>query len=174
MLLAIAFLCVVAALILLFVLSYIDLKEGLLPNELVLGLAATGLVFHLCTLFHYLSLEHMAIGAFIGGGILYVIRGAANLYYKDDTLGLGDVKLLCAGGLWLGTDHILLALTLGALVGFLHGMAVALYTFRNARVRMDLSRFSVPAGPGFAVGIVAIGAYMIRDFPAMLLNATGF
>lgn len=165
MLLAFAIICLVAALVLLGFLSYIDLKIYLLPNELVLGFAAAGLVFHLCTLFHFVMLHDMALGAFIGGGILFVIRGAANLYYKDDTLGLGDVKLMAAGGLWLGSEHILIALTIGALAGFLHGLAVALYTMRNAKVPMDLGRFAVPAGPGFAIGLVVTAIYLLRTFP---------
>lgn len=164
----IAILALIGALALLAVLSYIDLKDGLLPNELVLGLAACGLVFHLCTLFEFLSLQEMALGAFIGGGMLFFIRGIANYYYQEETLGLGDVKLLAAAGLWLGPEYVLIGLTAGALAGFFHGLAVALTTVKNAQVPMDLNRLSVPAGPGFAIGIIGTAIYMLRDLPQVL------
>lgn len=153
----IALLCLAGALVILYILSVIDLRDRLLPNELVMGFMSLGLVFHLATLLHYNSFTDMALGAFIGGGILYLIRGTANAYYKGDTLGLGDVKLLGAAGIWLGPESILIAMTIGAFAGFLHGMAIALHTVGNAKVGMDLRKLSIPAGPGFAVGIVITG-----------------
>jgi leader peptidase (prepilin peptidase) / N-methyltransferase len=169
MLEVIAVLCIILALALLAVLSYIDLKIQLLPNEYVLSLACCGFVFHLATMFHYESISNIAIGAFVGGGLLFVIRGAANYWYGEDTLGLGDVKLLAAGGIWLGPEHILIAAAAGALAGFLHGLGVAVYTVGKAKVPMDFSKLSVPAGPGFAVGMIAVAIYKFYYLPAILL-----
>lgn len=164
-----ALLSILIAFILLTALSYIDLKEGLLPNEMVLGLVACGMIFHLSLLFYYLDMPDMALGAFIGGGLLYVIRGVSNHFYQEDALGLGDVKLMAAGGIWLGPEGILIAMTVGAFAGFLHGAFVAINAMRRAGVKTDLTRFSIPAGPGFAVGIVATGIYIFRDLPVILL-----
>lgn len=165
----IALVCALAAVVLLCTLSTIDLKHGILPNELVLGLACTGLVFHICMMFHFLNLQDMAVGAFIGGGILYLIRELANRFYNEDTLGLGDVKLMAAGGIWLGPEGILIALTAGALAGFFHGLFVAISAMIKARVRSDLSRFSIPAGPGFAVGLIGTAFYQFVDWNALTL-----
>lgn len=164
----IGFLCLGGALALLVALSLIDLRHGILPNELVLGLACTGLVFHTAFMFQYLDLQDMMLGAFLGGGILFVIRETANRFYGEDTLGLGDVKLMAAGGVWLGPEAILVALTLGALAGFLHGLFVAMRAMARAGVRSDLSRFSIPAGPGFAVGLVLGAFYEFLDWQAWL------
>ncbi|MAE52416.1 MAG: prepilin peptidase [Micavibrio sp.] len=167
-----ALLCVIGGIVILGALAYIDLKTYLLPNELVLGLACCGFVFHLSTLFHYVTLEDMALGAIIGGGLLYVIRGLANYWYDEDTLGLGDVKLLTAGGLWLGPEHILIAAAAGALAGFFHGVIIAIYTIFHAKVPVksfDLSRLSVPAGPGFAAGLLCTAIYMFCTLPEILL-----
>lgn len=169
----IALICIIGGIILLGVLSYIDLKIFLLPNELVLGLACCGFVFHLCTLFHYLPLIDMGLGALIGGGMLYTIRGVANLFYEEDSLGLGDVKLLTAGGLWLGPELILIAVTIGAFAGFLHGAGIAAYSFSKAGLSikdMDLSKLSVPAGPGFAIGLFVTSIYAFWNFPQMLFS----
>lgn len=164
----IGLICVLGALGLLVALSVIDLRHGLLPNELVLGLACTGLIFHSCFMFQFLDVQTMAIGAFIGGGILFLIREIANRLYNEDTLGLGDVKLMAAGGIWLGPEGILIALTVGALAGFFHGLIVAVLAMRRAGVTSDLSRFSIPAGPGFAVGLVAAALYEFVDWNAWL------
>lgn len=164
-----AFLCLPGALTVLYVLSVIDLREGLLPNEFVMALGALGLVFHISTLFQYLDSLNMVLGAFVGGGILYVIRGGANAIYKDDTLGLGDVKLMAAAGIWLGPEFILIALTAGAFAGFLHGMGVALYTVSRAKIGINLRKMSIPAGPGFAIGIIGAAIVKFWTLPAVLL-----
>ena len=111
----------------------------------------------------------MLLGALIGGGMLYLIRGIANYCYDEDTLGLGDVKLLAAGGLWLGPENILIAAAVGAFAGFLHGLGVAVYTVGKAKVPMQLSKLSIPAGPGFAAGLILTAIYTFWTFPAMLL-----
>lgn len=158
----IALLAILAALAALLVLSAIDLKEGLLPNEYVMALAVAGGVFHLATGFHYLTIEDMALGAFIGAAFLYVVRAVANKIYKQDSLGLGDVKLMGAAGLWLGPYYVLLAITTGAFAGLLHGLGIA---FKN---KLPVKRLSLPAGPGFAVGIVAAGIMQLQGIEKVL------
>lgn len=165
-----ALFCLLIGLILLGALSYIDLKTHLLPNELVLGFACGGFVFHLCTLFHYLSLSDMALGALIGGGMLYLIRGIANYWYDEDTLGLGDVKLLAAGGLWLGPEFILIAAAAGAMAGFFHGLGLAVYTVYHAKIPLDLNKLAIPAGPGFVVGLIITAVYKFQDLPWVLFQ----
>ncbi len=164
----IALLCLPGALTILLSLSIVDLRKGLLPDEQVMGLMALALVFHLSTLFKYASFEDMVFGGFIGGTILYVVRSVANAYYKEDTLGLGDVKLLGAAGIWLGPESVLVALITGAFAGLVHGLWIAFYTWRKSKVTIDLGRLSIPAGPGFAVGIVIAGIIKFWTFPLML------
>jgi prepilin signal peptidase PulO-like enzyme (type II secretory pathway) len=139
---------------LLIALSVIDLKEKILPDKLVAGFAALGLAFHISTSFTYLSLIDMGLGALMGGGLLFAIRTLANKYYGRDTLGLGDVKLLAAAGLWLGPHFILIAMSIGALAGIAHGAGESFYRWRKTGEKPNLGALSVPAGPGFAAGIV--------------------
>lgn len=147
---------------LLVALSVIDLRVRLLPDKLVLPFALTGLLFHGLTLFAYSGFIDMALGAVLGGGILYGIRAVANRLYGRDALGLGDVKLMAAAGLWLG-DGVLLALSLGAVLGMLHGLAVGLWQSRSTGQPLDLNRLEVPAGPGFALGIAVIALYKFQS-----------
>ena len=159
----IAFLCLIVAFVLLITLSVIDLKIGLLPNIYNALFALTGLAFHGLTEFLWLDIHDLALGALVGGGMLFIVRLAANFLYKADTLGLGDVKLLAAAGVWLGPQGILLAITAGAFAGVHHG-AGALLASRNKDDSKPISHISIPAGPGFAVGIVIAGAYQYWPF----------
>src|SRR5690606_11939354 len=121
----IAILCLAAAVILLLALSLIDLKHWILPDELNIALGITGMIFNMTTAYRYVDITNMVGGALLGSGLLYGIRFFANRHYKQDALGLGDVKLLGAAGLWLGLDGVLQATTLGAFAGLLHGLGYA-------------------------------------------------
>lgn len=153
-----------AALAVLVVLAVIDLKTWLLPNPWVLTFACLGVVFHGASRFQFMSIDAMIFGALTGGGILYGIRMAGNAYYKQDTLGLGDVKLLAAAGLWLGVEGVVIALTLGAFAGLLHGLGVGLARAVKQRSRPNLSRLMIPAGPGFCIGIIATWVWMFYGY----------
>jgi leader peptidase (prepilin peptidase)/N-methyltransferase len=158
----IALLSLFGAIATLCILSVIDLREGLLPNEYVMALAICGAMFHLSTAWHYAGLTDMALGAAIGGGFLYIVRLVANRIYKQDALGLGDVKLLMAAGIWLGPIHILMAITIGAMAGLVHGLLVAIKT------KVSLNKLSLPAGPGFAAGIIIAGALQFHTIGQVL------
>ncbi|MCB1782484.1 MAG: prepilin peptidase [Alphaproteobacteria bacterium] len=154
---ALPFLCLLLTLPLLAALTVIDLRVRLLPNNLVLPFALLALPFHGMTNFLYTPALDMAFGTLAGGGMLYAVRMAANHYYKRDTLGLGDVKLMGAAGLWLGLEDTLLAVTIGASAGVLHGLAVALLHKSKTGESISPHNLSIPAGPAFIVGIVLVG-----------------
>ena len=159
----IVILLIFAGIALLIHLSTIDLKIRLLPNVYVAAFALCGVMLHFVAP-QFLTFQDMAFGALCGYGFLYALRFVANAYYKQDSLGLGDVKLLGAAGLWLGLNGVLLALTLGAFAGLLHGVGVALYLSVKNKQKPNLSRLAIPAGPGFAVGIVLAAVPIYGDF----------
>lgn len=158
-------LCLIAAFAVLVALVIVDLRTLLLPNVLVLALALLGAGFHACTLFYYNSAFDLAVGAVIGGGLLFLIRAAGNAYYKTETLGLGDVKLMAAGGLWLGSDFILPAIIAGALAGLIHGGVLITAHRIKTKEAAGLSRFSLPAGPGFACGLLIAALAKFSGLP---------
>lgn len=160
----IAVLSLIGAVVMLILLAAIDLKEGLLPNELVLGFLCLGVIFHLCSIFTYLTMTDMGLGGVVGLSSFYLLRYVSNRIYKTDTLGLGDVKLMGAAGVWLGPYYILIAMIFGALAGIIHGLGFATAIWIKTKSWPNFSLLSLPAGPGFAVGI-AIAAYiMLGDF----------
>ncbi len=160
----IALLSLIIAIILLLILAVIDFKTFLLPNKYVFPFAILALPFHIFTDFYYLSPQAMIIGGIAGYALLWTIRFFGNKYYDQDSLGLGDVKLLGASGLWLGFDGVLFAMTLGAMVGLLHGLTYALYKKYALQEPFSLSRLVIPAGPGFIIGILTVGAWMYQGF----------
>lgn len=157
-------LCLIAAPILLVILSAIDLKHWILPDELNLALGITGIAFHMLTAYRFLDIQDMLIGAAIGGGLLYVIRFFANRYYGQDSLGLGDVKLLAAAGFWLGVDGTLQAITLGAFAGLIHGLLYAATIAIKNKSRFSIKRLMIPAGPGFCIGIFIAGCILFHSY----------
>lgn len=164
----IALACLCGAVVLLIALSVVDLKTRLLPNEMVLGFATLGIVFHLTRLDASISVEtvflDLFLGGFIGFATMYLVRFFANRIYQTDALGLGDVKLIGAGGLWLGADAIMLAMSAGAMAGLIHGLFIALKIAKDTNTKPDFSRLQIPAGPGFATGLVLVGIYKFWGF----------
>ena len=164
-------LCIPAAIALLLALSIIDLKHWILPDELNFALGVCGILFHFSSGYLFMDIKDMLIGGVTGAGMLYVIRHFANKYYERDTLGLGDVKLLGAAGLWLGLDGVLQAVTLGAMAGLVHGIGYAAYLRIKHKTPFSLSQLSIPAGPGFAAGIFCVGAYMFHPYIKETIHA---
>lgn len=136
-----------------------DLKYRLLLNTYVLAFALFGMCFHISTYFEYTSLLNMMLGFLTGGCFLLLVRALGNRVYKQDTLGLGDVKLMAAGGIWLGAEGILHALVIGALAGIIHGVTMMLWARLIYKESFDMRYFTLPAGPGFIVGIIAVAVY---------------
>jgi leader peptidase (prepilin peptidase)/N-methyltransferase len=77
----------------------------------------------------------------------------------EDALGLGDVKFMGACGLFLGLENILLALSLGAMLGIFHGFLLQYYIKKSTGKAPDISRINVPAGVGLAIGVILVSFY---------------
>ena len=152
-----AILCVLLAFLALIWMGWIDLKLWILPNELVLLLALTALPFHFATDWFFGGWLTFVIGGLVGGGALYAIRAVANHFYGFETMGLGDVKLMAAVGLWIGPENVLMALSIGAICGVLHAVILAVIH------KKSLSRMMLPAGPGFIAGSLIVGFWTLKE-----------
>lgn len=156
------------ALITLAVLAIVDLRTRLLPNTLVLALLLIGLAFHILTLFYFVEPIDLVYGALVGGGILYFIKTIAEKFYGPDALGMGDVKLMGVAGIWLGSYYVLLALTVGAIAGLVHGLIIGLYKIRKGDKDFKFSTLNIPAGPGFIIGIIIVAILKFWALPEYL------
>lgn len=93
-------------------LGRIDLRHGLLPDRLTLPLALAGLAA--VWLEAPWSFEMALLGTAAGFGSLALIGALYRLWRGRDGLGLGDAKLLGAGGAWLGATALPLTVCLAA------------------------------------------------------------
>lgn len=156
--------CLISATSLLTILAIIDFKTYLLPNIYVFPFAFLGILFHWLAGFDLLDINEVILGGLAGYAILYAIRFAGNKYYGQDSLGLGDVKLLGASGLWLGLEGVLIAMTTGALFGLLHGIIYAGHIALKNKTKFSIKRLTIPAGPGFILGIILTFIWIYHDF----------
>lgn len=155
-----AFFLLLIAFILLTILYVVDLKTMYLPDKYVFPYAVCGIGFHTLTAFQMLSPTGMIAGGLLGFGLLFMVRYFGTLYYKQEAMGLGDVKLYGAAGLWLGPLMLAYALSIGAFCVVLHGILVAIAN-KKKNGKFTLKRLKIPAGPGFIVGIMLIMGYAL-------------
>jgi prepilin signal peptidase PulO-like enzyme (type II secretory pathway) len=165
-----ALFCVILALGSLTVLTIIDLKYWILPDSLNLALAVLAVCFHVLTQFEILSWQNMLAGSALGGGFLLVVRYFGNRHYQMETLGLGDVKLLFAAGLWLGAEATIFAITLGATLTLVGAIIFASIVALKTKTQVNLKRLTLPAGPGFCLAILVIGAIYYAPFLERVLG----
>ncbi len=155
-----AFFLLLIGFMLLTILYVIDLKTMYLPDKYVFPFALCGVGFHALTAFQILPLEHVIFGGMFGFGLLFLVRYFGTLYYKTEAMGLGDVKLFGAAGLWLGPLMLAYALSIGAFCVVVHGILVA-FANKKSSGKFSLKRLKIPAGPGFIVGIALVMMYSI-------------
>lgn len=98
-------------------------------------------------------------GILVGGGSLLSIGWLGKKLFRRDAMGLGDVKLLAAGGGFVGPGGALLALFLGSVVASLVGVANLLRFFCLSRGRVRARRTSKPIGRSLASARIA-GRYL--------------
>ncbi len=116
--------------LLLGMLAYIDLRCGLLPDLLVLFLLLLALLHAALAGF-----QDGLFGLLTGGGSYGFFYVLGLLLFKKEALGLGDVKLMAACGLWLGFERGLASVALApVLAAFaLIALLVSRRIQRNAR-----------------------------------------
>lgn len=97
---------------LLFTITVTDLYEQLIPDKILLFF---GTLLVITSYFvEGFSFQAAIIGAVVGFGLLYVIGTLGRLYYKQDALGGGDVKLYAVVGYVLGWQLTILSLFMAA------------------------------------------------------------
>lgn len=130
---------------LLLVLSVIDARDLVLPDLLTLATALLGAAATL------IAMPTMWLDHLIGGAAGFAALAFLGLLYRRlrgrEGLGLGDAKLLGAGGLWLGWEALPGVMLIAAGAGL--GFALARAAWRR---RLDGAE-ALPFGPCIAAGI---------------------
>jgi len=126
-------------------LGWIDLRRGILPDYLTLPLIATGLIVTVTIAPAQLA-DHAAAAALAYLMLHGIAWGYRRLRHRDG-LGLGDAKLLAAGGAWLGLAALPQILLCAALTGL---AAAAILMFAGVRLH---AHSALPFGPFLALAI---------------------
>jgi len=125
---------------LLWVLTWIDLETGLLPNALTFPGIALGLLYAVFFGDIYASLA----GALAGYGVFWLVARVFLLLTGREGMGQGDFKLLAMLGAFLGWQALPFVIFLSSFVGAVIGSVYLLLT-RNSM------RAEIPFGPYLAV-----------------------
>jgi leader peptidase (prepilin peptidase)/N-methyltransferase len=137
----------VAALI---VVTFIDLDHQIIPDVISLPGIVVGLVAS--ALGQGPPLLESALGALVGGGILYAVAVGYHALTGREGMGGGDIKLLAMIGAFLGWRGVLVSLIIGSFTGAVVGISLIL-------VRRQDRQVPIPFGPFLALGALCALAF---------------
>lgn len=130
--------------------TFIDLEHMIIPDRVSIGGVIAGLILsaifpemHGESIF-YRGLARSAVGAAVGGGLLWAVAIIGSWVFKKEAMGMGDVKLLAAIGAFLGWGSVLFCLFFSSLVGAVVGISLVL----SRRKEMQSK---IPFGPYLAL-----------------------
>ena len=152
----------------LLLITFIDFDHFFIPDEVSLPGVLIGLV--LSALPHGIGLANAALGAALGGGLLWLVAWGYERTTGTEGMGLGDVKLLAMIGAFLGWQAIPIVLVVASIGGSFAGVAV-IFGARGRRQRARVARrlgwramppfirraarkTAIPFGPFLALGAV--------------------
>ena len=126
----------------------IDYKLQIIPNRLNLTMFEIGLIFAFLYSFSNVAISiNMLLGMLAGGGIFLLITLLGGLVYGKEAMGLGDVKLMGALGLYFGLTNIIIV----SLLSFLIGAVLSILLITLKIKKMDEY---IPFGPFIVIGAV--------------------
>ena len=137
-------------------LSLIDARHFILPDVLTLPLGAAGLMVTLAI--DRSQFAGHLVAAVAGFAVLALVNSLYRRVRGHDGLGLGDAKLLAAGGAWVGPG----GLTGVVLIASFTALAWALV--QSGLRRQFSARMRIAFGPFLALGIWIIWLYGPLEF----------
>ncbi len=133
-----------------------DARAYIIPDEFTWGGLGLGLLFALGGGVH--TLGHALLGASVGFGLLWLVGAAGTWVLKQEAMGGGDIKMMAMVGAFLGWQGVLLTIFLGALLGSLVFVPLAL-AGRKQLVPFGIF-LAAGAGAAYLVGPALLGWYL--------------
>lgn len=144
-------------------LAVIDLRTGYLPDPLQITLALGGLGVALIGSPIGVSWPLALAGALLNGAVFWGLRWLVSRLKGREAMGFGDVKLVAAGGLWVGPLALPYIMAAGGVLTMAGAGLAGLATGR------PVWRGEMPLGPGLAAGILACFIAGLVDTPWLVL-----
>lgn len=119
--------------------TFVDLEFRIIPNEITIpGIVIAPIVSFIFPILHeplsflptclWQAGSHIdglvasLAGMIMGGGIVYLVGVFGKLIFRKEAMGLGDVKLMCFLGGFLGYESIVFVFLLACILGSLAGI----------------------------------------------------
>ena len=128
-------------------LAWFDLRRGIIPNWVNLAIAVVGLA-RAATLDGWTAALGAACEGAVIGAIVWLLRRLYFKLRKFHGLGLGDVKLLAASGIWIGVAGVPVQLLVASLA------ALAAAGVMQLAGQTLTRQTSLPFGPFLALGLL--------------------
>jgi leader peptidase (prepilin peptidase)/N-methyltransferase len=142
----------------------IDYKYQIIPNRLNLTMFEIGLVFaFLYGISNVAIFINMICGMLAGGGIFLLITLLGGLVYGKEAMGLGDVKLMGALGLYFGLANIIIVALLSFLIGAILSIVLLV-------TRIKKTDEYIPFGPFIVIGALITIFVPYSSLVNILLN----
>ena len=139
--------------------ALVDLRTFLLPDVVSIGLIPAGLIATYIASGQQAALMN-ALAALFGFATLAIIAAAYRHFRGREGLGMGDAKLLAAGGAWAGLYALPWIVAIGA------GATLFIVVIGHILGRKAQADTAVPLGPGLAAGCYL--AYSLPSFVQQL------
>jgi leader peptidase (prepilin peptidase)/N-methyltransferase len=166
--------------------TFIDLDHRFIPDEVSLPGIVVGLGVSLLP--GGIGLRNAALGALVGGGILFLVAWGYERMTGREGMGYGDVKLLAMIGAFLGWQAIPAVIIVASLTGSVAGL-LAMFDGRSRRrvrriqthfgplavlvsLRRASRRTEIPFGPFLALGAL-VALYVPGLFLPLALTTAG-
>jgi len=131
-------------------LAVVDLRTGYLPDPLQIALAVGGMGVAVIGSPIGITWQAALMGAAVNGGVFWALRWLVSRLKGREAMGFGDVKLVAAGGLWLGPWALAYIMAAGGILTLL-GAGIA-----GVATGKPVWRGEMPLGPGLAAGILGV------------------
>ena len=128
-------------------LAWIDLRRGIIPDWLNLAIAVVGLA-RAAVFDGWAAALSAGCEGIIIGVIVWLLRQLYFIFRKFQGLGLGDVKLLAASGVWIGIAGVPVQLLVASLTALAAAGVVQLTGRSMTR------QTTIPFGPFLALGLL--------------------
>lgn len=161
--------CNLVPLVFLAMIFVADIKTGIIPDQFVTGLIFSSLfwIFYDISILMaehqplYLSITGRIPAAVCGGAIFFLIGRMGSMMFKQEAIGMGDVKLISACGLIVDFAGVFWVIMLSFLLAFIPALLGIIFKKRRAAGPKVFGVNQLPFAP-FIVAAMII--YMM--FPA--------
>ena len=124
----------------------IDYKKQIIPNRLNLTIFEIGIVIAFLYGFSNVAITiDMLFGMIAGGGIFLLLMLIGKLIYGKQGMGLGDVKLMAAIGLYFGLSNITIISIIAFIIGAIWAGILILFRKKKNDEYMPFGPFIVIA-----------------------------